>query len=90
MIVHCPQCKSAAVVRVRHDSDWGGPNQQVLLNPDKFYADAMFNGDRTEFGDIDLFFCLACRLYLNFVHDDSGNVWTNSYQLGRARAKDEG
>ena len=56
----CPHCESYRLVRVRHDSDWGGSNAQYLLNDKKFYeADDI--GE--EFGDIECNFCFACSKF---------------------------
>jgi hypothetical protein len=80
MQVVCPLCDSAQVVHVRHDSDWGGPNQQTLLNVDACYSESILRNSE-EFADIRVFYCYCCCSYLGWVRDDKGNIWQDINEL---------
>lgn len=62
MTYHCILCDSVRVVRVRHDSDWGGPNSQYLLNNEESYHS---DDIRDEFFDINCVYCYGCNKFSN-------------------------
>lgn len=67
MKIHmCPWggCNSTRVVRVRHDSDWGGINAQYLLNEEKYYNEEDIV---EEFGDINAIYCYECDKYSSYT-----------------------
>lgn len=63
----CKYCSSKEVVRVRHDSDWGGGNTMYVINDDHDYAESKKFYEHLfrnfEFFDIDTTYCFSCHHY---------------------------
>jgi len=62
----CSRCGSKEVVRVRHDSDWGGGNAMYVLNEEHEYKSKEYYPHwfkDHEFGDIDTTYCMDCNRY---------------------------
>ena len=58
----CPVCNSPRIIYVRHDSDWGGGNSITVVNSKESYEDGDLSdeGEVVNFGDVNIFVCLAC------------------------------
>ena len=63
----CNKCGSKEVVRVRHDSDWGGGNTMYTINDDHDYDESKKEYEylfrNNEFYDIDTTYCFSCHGY---------------------------